>query len=256
LNIDEFGYYWLAFFGIIVTRYFLVAGVVYWYFYMGEHHLPKLSQSLRSRPVSWKLIRHDMELSVGAAVLFGLGATTITNGMHIGATMMYPSIAQYGWGYLFFSYLLVLIAQDTYFYFLHRAFHHSRLFKWIHQGHHRSGDPTPWTSFAFDPLEVIFQSVFLVAVVYVMPLHISVLLALLMTMTIWSVWNHLGFELFSPAFPRHWLSRWFIGPTHHAIHHRKYHQHYGLYFTVWDRLMGTHDPAYDRDFASALKPRQ
>jgi sterol desaturase/sphingolipid hydroxylase (fatty acid hydroxylase superfamily) len=253
LKIDEFIYYWLALFGIILTRYFLVSGVVYWYFYTNQYYLPKLLQSLRTWPVSWKMVRHDMELSVEAAVLFGLSATTIINAMYGGSTLLYWPIEQYGWGYLCLSYGLVLIAQDTYFYFLHRAFHHPRLFKWIHQGHHLSGDPTPWTSFAFDPLEVVFQSLFLVAIVYIVPLHLSVLIAVLITMTLWSVWNHLGFEVFSSSFPRHWLSRWFIGPTHHAIHHRKYHCHYGLYFTIWDRCLGTHDPAYDRDFASALK---
>jgi sterol desaturase/sphingolipid hydroxylase (fatty acid hydroxylase superfamily) len=252
LKIDEFVYYWLAFFGIILTRYFLVSGVVYWYFYLGKHDLPNLQQSLRSRPVTWKLVRHDMELSVGSSVLFGLGATAITSAMNLGTTRLYQSFSEYGWAYLWFSYLFILVAQDTYFYFLHRAFHHPLLFRWVHQGHHQSGDPTPWTSFAFDPLEVILQSIFLVAIVYVIPLHLSVLMALLITMTIWSVWNHLGFELFSSAFSQHWLSRWLIGPTHHAIHHRKYHRHYGLYFTVWDRLLGTHDPAYDRDFSNVL----
>lgn len=255
MKTDEFIYYWLAFFGIILTRYFLTAGLVYWYFYIVKHPLPSLLQSLRSRPVSWQLVRHDMELSIGAAILFGLGATAVNSAMNLGATKLYFNIAQHGWGYLGLSYILLLIVQDTYFYFLHRALHHPWLFKWMHQGHHKSGDPTPWTSFAFDPLEVILQSAFLIAIVYVVPLHLAVLIALLITMTIWSVWNHLGFELFPPAFPHHWLSRWFIGSTHHAIHHRKYRHHYGLYFTVWDRLLGTHDPAYDREFTLALKSK-
>ncbi|WP_264326267.1 sterol desaturase family protein [Romeriopsis navalis] len=193
-----------------------------------------------------------MELSVGAAVLFGLCAAAITNAVSLGSTLLYQSVNQHSWGYLVFSYVFALMIQDTYFYFLHRGFHHPWLFKCMHQGHHLSGDPTPWTAFAFDPLEVVLQAAFLVAIVYILPLHISVVMALLITMTIWSVWNHLGFELFSADFPRHWLSRWFIGPTHHAIHHRKYRCHFGLYFTIWDRLLGTHDPTYDDDFAGAL----
>lgn len=193
-----------------------------------------------------------MKLSVGSAILFALCAAIVTSTMNLNATLLSRSVGQYSWGYLVFSYVLALLAQDTYFYFLHRAFHHPWLFKGTHQGHHYSGDPTPWTAFAFDPIEVLLQAVFLIAIVYVMPLHISVILALLITMTIWSVWNHLGFEIFPAAFSRHWLSRWFIGPTHHAIHHRKYHCHYGLYFTFWDRLLGTQDPTYDDDFASAL----
>ncbi len=245
-------YYWLAFFGIILCRYFLISGVVYWYFYIKDHGPKVRSQSLRSKPVRWNLIRKDMELSVGASVLFALCAATITLASDAGCTLLYQSLDRYGWGYLIFSYVISLILQDTYFYFLHRAFHHPRWFKLIHQGHHRSGDPTPWTSFAFDPLEVIMQAVFLMVIVYIIPLHFFVMIALLLTMTIWSVWNHLGYELFSSKFPHHWLSRWFIGPTHHAIHHRRHHLHYGLYFTFWDRIMGTHDPLYDDDFTGAL----
>ena len=91
---------------------------------------------------------------------------------------------------------------------------------------------------------------FLVGIVFIIPLHFLTLLALLLTMTVWTVWSHLGFELFPAAFPRHWLGKWLIGSTYHAIHHRKCVGHYGLYFTFWDRLFRTHDPNYDAEFAA------
>jgi Delta7-sterol 5-desaturase len=129
-------------------------------------------------------------------------------------------------------------------------FHHPRLFCWFHQGHHRSHNPTPWTSFAFDPPEAVVQSLFLIAIVSILPLHLITVIALLITMTVWAVVNHLGLDLFSPAFPHHWLGRWFIGPAHHSIHHHRYRLHYGLYFTFWDKLLGTNDPSYDRNLAA------
>lgn len=30
------------------------------------------------------------------------------------------------------------------------------------------------------------------------------------------------------------------GAEHHTIHHRKFIYNYGQYFTLWDRLCGTH----------------
>ena len=42
-------------------------------------------------------------------------------------------------------------------------------------------------------------------------------------------------------------SRWFgwiNATTHHDLHHSSFHYNYGLYFTWWDRLMGTEHPAY------------
>jgi sterol desaturase/sphingolipid hydroxylase (fatty acid hydroxylase superfamily) len=67
---------------------------------------------------------------------------------------------------------------------------------------------------------------------------------------VWAVVNHLGLEVLPMNFPHHWLGRWLIGPAHHAIHHRRHGQHFGLYFTFWDRVFGSEDPAY----AASLQP--
>lgn len=163
-------------------------------------------------------------------------------------TRLYSQASEYGWWYIGVSYGVVLILQDAYFYFTHRLFHHSALFAWFHQGHHRSRCSTPWTSFAFDPLEAIVQALFLITIVFVIPLHFITLIAVLTTMSIWAILNHLGLDRFPVFFPHHWLGRWFIGPAHHSIHHLKYTVHYGLYFTFWDRLLKTQDPSYPSSF--------
>jgi lathosterol oxidase len=106
--------------------------------------------------------------------------------------------------------------------------------------------PTPWTSFAFDPLEAIGQSLLLVGIVWFMPLHFITLIAVLTTMTIWAVLTHLGLDRLPALFPHHWLGQWVIGPAHHSIHHHKYTVHFGLYFTFWDRLLGTQDADYEQ----------
>lgn len=96
------------------------------------------------------------------------------------------------------------------------------------------------------------QSLFLVGIVFVIPLHFITLIAVLITMTVWAVLNHLGVERLPLSFPHYWLGRWFIGPAHHSIHHLKYTVHYGLYFTFWDKLFGTHDPDYEAKFRDRL----
>ncbi len=53
--------------------------------------------------------------------------------------------------------LFYLAVQDTYYYWAHRVMHHPRLFSWMHAGHHRSRQPTPFASFAFDPAEALVQ---------------------------------------------------------------------------------------------------
>lgn len=239
----SFAFYGIAFFGIILFRYFLVAGGTYFFFYSPFSQVFIHPQTPYQSP-SWKLIRHDIKLSVISAGVFALAAAFILSGYSWGVTCLYSAPQQYGLWYLGVSYAAVLVLQDTYFYFTHRLFHHPSLFRWVHQGHHRSRYPTPWTSFAFDPSEAIVQSLFLVGIVFLIPLHFITLIAILITMTVWAVVNHLGIDQLPLSFPHGWLGRWFIGPAHHSIHHLKYTVHYGLYFTFWDTFLGTQDSNY------------
>lgn len=244
----SFLFYGIAFFGIILLRYFLVAGGTYLFFYspLGQYFI---NPDLPYQSQSWRSIQEDIKLSVLSAGIFALVAGFILSGYSWGITRLYSHPQQYGLWYLGVSYGVVLILQDTYFYFTHKLFHHPSLFRWVHQGHHRSRTPTPWTSFAFDPLEAIVQSLFLVGIVLVVPLHFITLIAVLITMTVWAVLNHLGIDRLPLSFPHHWLGKWFIGPAHHSIHHLKYTVHYGLYFTFWDKLLGTQDPNYEKNFS-------
>ncbi|NJL39047.1 MAG: sterol desaturase family protein [Leptolyngbyaceae cyanobacterium RM2_2_4] len=241
----SFGFYSIAFFGVILFRYFLVAGGTYLLFYSPFSQFFD-SQIPQHRSPSWRSIQRDIQLSVLSAAVFALAAAFMVSAYGWGITQLYGHPQQYGMWYLGISYVAVLVLQDTYFYFTHRLFHHPALFPWLHQGHHRSRYPTPWTSFAFDPLEAVVQSLFLVGIIFVLPLHFVTLIAVLTTMTVWAALNHLGIDRLPASFPHHWLGRWFIGPAHHSIHHLKYTNHYGLYFTFWDSLLGTHDPSYEK----------
>ena len=248
----RFTFYGIAFLGIILLRYFAIAGSLHLFFYSGVGNL--LSQRVVPLdPPSGTSIRRDIKLSVCSAVIFALCAAAIVSGYDAGISRLYSDIHAHGLWYLGISYGLVLLLQDTYFYFIHRLFHHPKLFRWFHQGHHRSSRPTPWTSFAFDPAEAAIQSLFLIVIVLILPLHFITVIAVLITMTVWAVVNHLGLDLFSPAFPHHWLGRWLIGPAHHSIHHDRYRMHYGLYFTFWDRLLGTNDFNYDLSLFEDVK---
>jgi Delta7-sterol 5-desaturase len=245
-----FGYYLIAFFGIVLFRYFLIAGGSYFFFYL----VPQ-KKNPKSPSPSRRSIYQDISLSCLSTGIFALAAALTMSAYNLGWTSVYDQLDRYGIWYLVLSYLLVLVLQDTFFYFTHRWFHHREIFPWLHQGHHRSRHPTPWTSFAFDPLEAIVQSLFLVGIVFLLPLHFATLMALLTTMTIWAVLNHLGSDRLPPAWRYPWLGRWLIGPAHHSIHHLRYNLNYGLYFTFWDRLLGTQDPIrqYDQPRPTSLE---
>jgi sterol desaturase/sphingolipid hydroxylase (fatty acid hydroxylase superfamily) len=256
----SFGFYGLAFFGIILVRYFISAGATHLLLY-GDFGQPATDKDpgswLKNLLPPWRFscrqapptIKRDIKLSVLSSIIFALGAASIMSAYDLGSTRLYSDIHQYPLWYLGVSYVVSIVLQDTYFYFLHRLFHHPLLFRWWHQGHHLSKNPTPWTSFAFDPPEAIAQALFLVAIVFLIPLHFITVIAVLSTMTVWGIVNHLGIEQLPADFPHHWCGRWFTGPAHHAIHHRQYTLHYGLYFTFWDRQLGTQSLHYEEELA-------
>ena len=230
-------YYLVAFFGIILMRYFLVAGGTYWLFYSSVNK-SLVKQSANIKYPSRQEIEKDIVLSTITTLALAICAAIVMTVYDSGYTKLYKSMDDYGIWYSVASFWGVILLQDACFYFFHRGFHHPLLYNWLHQGHHRSKHPTPWTSFALDFPEALIQGLFMMAVVFIIPLHIYVLTLLLITMTIWALVNHLGFELF-PRFADHWLGKWFISSDHHSLHHRNYTRHYGLYFTFWDRLLST-----------------
>jgi sterol desaturase/sphingolipid hydroxylase (fatty acid hydroxylase superfamily) len=243
-----FSYYWFAFISIILVRYFSIAGGTHFL----VHSLFKellVKQGISIADPVWSAIYQDIKLSVSSTAIFASGAAFVMFVFDRGGTSLYVDLDRYGFWYLGFSFGLVLFIQDTYFYFLHRLFHHPLLFPWLHHGHHRSRQTTVWTSFAFDPAEAISQTLLLMTIVWIIPLHFITIIAIIMTMTVWSVLNHIGFSLFPTTGYFSWCRQWAIGPLHHSVHHRKYTKHYGLYFTFWDKMLGTNDPNY-----AAVKP--
>ena len=257
----SFEFYGLIFFAIILLRYFISAGATHLLLYGAFSHCltdDRTDSSLKNRILPWRFflrqapptIKKDIKLSVLSCIIFALGAAIVMSAHDSGRTQLYTDIHLYPVWYLGISYIAAIILQDTYFYFLHRLFHQSTIFRWCHLGHHQSKHPTPWTSFAFDPLEAIAQSLFLVGIVFAIPLHFITVIAVLSTMTVWGIVNHLGVDRLPSNFPHHWFGYWFTGPAHHTIHHRQYALHFGLYFTFWDRLLGTQALNYEKEIAN------
>ena len=169
----------------------------------------------------------------------------MTSAFSQGYTRLYLESNRYGYGYLGFSLILVIFLQDTYFYFTHRLAHHPKCYKWLHQGHHHFKNPTPWTAFSFDPAEALIQAIYLMGVVCIIPMHFSVLCTVVIIMTLGALIHHFGFRLFKDTAFGKWLGSWMVGPMHHWMHHRKYTAHYSLYFTFWDKVMGTQQDGYE-----------
>ena len=127
--------------------------------------------------------------------------------------------------------------------------HHPFLFKHVHLIHHKSTNPTPWTAYAFHPLEAVLEAGIVPVLAFTLPLDRMAIIYFFLFQIAYNVYGHLGFELFPKKFNKHWLGKWINTSVAHNLHHSRFHGNYGLYFLFWDRLMGTlredYDPVYE-----------
>lgn len=194
-------------------------------------------------------VRREMKWSVLTAFVYGLvGVTTILIGKTYG-WQMYRKIDSHGWVWFVVSIGIAIIVHDTWFYWTHRLMHHRRLFKLFHRVHHESTNPTPWAAYSFSPLEAATQACIFPLLVFTVPMHPLAFFAFMIWQITFNVIGHTGYEYFPSWLMKTWLGKLLNTPTNHIQHHEKMRGNYGLYFNVWDRIMGTNHKDYEARFA-------
>lgn len=223
---------------IIAARYVLIAWGTYALIWgRGPDKVP--GKRLNRDAPKAETIRHELTLSLVSSPIYALPAAAAFEAWKHGGTLVYLDAGQYGVAWLAVSGLIYLLIQDAYYYWLHRIMHNPALFRWIHAGHHRSRQPTPFASFSFDWAEAALNAWLLPAMAFVIPIHPAVILTLLTLATIAAVLNHSGAEVLPPWMVKGPVGDWLITASHHSIHHTQYRKNFGLYFRFWDRLMKT-----------------
>jgi sterol desaturase/sphingolipid hydroxylase (fatty acid hydroxylase superfamily) len=228
----------LALSAIIFLRYVLIAGTAYWLFWGGEGR-DRRSRPFAAQPPRRESIRHEVVASLIATPIYAVPAAAALVGWKHGYTRLYVDPGAYGWWWLPASAVIYLLAHDTFYYWLHRALHHPRMFAWAHRGHHLSRNPSPFASFAFDPAEALLTAWFLPALTLFIPIQLGVALAILMLMTVTAVMNHAGREIWPASWLDHPMGRYVITATHHDRHHKYFAENFGLYFRFWDKICAT-----------------
>ncbi|WP_310542771.1 sterol desaturase family protein [Phenylobacterium sp.] len=244
----EFTAVFPAILAIEAGRYIVTAGLVSLVistFWRARFHARKI-QARTAAPMDY---RREIFASLGTAVIFSLTGF----GMHLAAKAGWLTIhhgfTERGPLYLALSLAAMVVAHDAYFYWTHRAMHHPRLFRAFHWTHHKSKAPTPWTAYAFDAPEAILTVAFVPLWAAIVPMHEGALFAFVTWQIVRNVMGHAGVEL-SPVSGRpSRLFGWLSTTTHHDLHHQHGRSNYGLYFTWWDRLMGTEHPDYQARLA-------
>lgn len=142
------------------------------------------------------------------------------------------------------SFPAILLAHDCWFYWAHRAMHRKLLYRWVHHEHHRSFNPSPLTAYSFAVPEAIIEGAFLPLYVLLVPVWPETVLFFVVVQVFYNVAIHSGVEWFPRLIVTHPVLGWIAGVTHHDLHHSGVQANYGLYFRIWDRLMGTEHPDF------------
>ncbi|TNE69711.1 MAG: fatty acid hydroxylase family protein [Bacteroidetes bacterium] len=236
--IDGPTYQWLLMPFIIYGRYFFLCSWLFGLFYLWKKRdwlYLKIQQRYPRKADYWR----EAGYSALTALIFGLVAALMLGTPLRAYTLLYTDVAEYGVPYLILSVVLVIVLHDTYFYWMHRLMHHPKLYRYIHLVHHKSVNPSPWAAYSFHPVEAVIEAGILPLVLFLMPLHPIAIMAFVTIMLWFNVYGHLGYELFPKWMYDHPLGRWLNTSVYHNLHHERFHGNYSLYFTFWDRVMGT-----------------
>lgn len=234
-------------FSLSALRYFLMAGIPFTIFYLiypASFKKQKIQRKEASRKDFFREIWHSMQTTLVFTVISVVLLFTPARQF----TQLYRHIDDYPLWYMGVSLVLSLVVHDTYFYWMHRLLHHPKLFKATHLVHHKSTNPSPWTSYSFHLLEAVAEGGVLVVLVCIMPMHPLTVVLFTITGFMINVYGHLGYEIMPRWFRHSWLFQLLNSSVHHNLHHSRFKGNYGLYFRIWDRLMGTEHPDYVKEF--------
>lgn len=212
--------------------YFVIGGLFEWRYYRRRAD----AASWKLQPRRWpspRARRNEILLgtanTAAASVASGLFAHHVATG---GTSSIYFDLAEHGLVFSLATTLVYFVVTDGALYGAHRLLHHRTLFRHIHRVHHRTTSPTTWTAPAMHPLEFALYQGVMIAPLFVLPIHVAGLIAVLVYQNTIAFLDHSGVKLGS-LFP------WQPPPSFHDDHHVHFDFNFGQTLGVWDRVFGT-----------------
>jgi sterol desaturase/sphingolipid hydroxylase (fatty acid hydroxylase superfamily) len=151
-----------------------------------------------------------------------------------------------------FSYwLLLLLAEDFLYYWLHRWDHEIRVFWAVHVTHHSSEKMNFTVGFRSSVFQPLYRFGYFIPLAFAgfRPLDIVLIYS---ATQIWGIFVHT--ELINKM---GWLEYILVTPSHHRVHHAsnpKYlDKNMGMFLIIWDQLFGTFQPELT---AAEYQPRK
>jgi lathosterol oxidase len=126
-------------------------------------------RKIRDDRPDWLQMAGEIVASLRTVVIFSLVGLAIALSEQLSWLAIYDDPFERGLPYFLFNLLALIVLHDAWFYWTHKIMHRPGLFRWFHRLHHRSYNPSPWTSYAFDASEALVNAIYLPLALLLMP---------------------------------------------------------------------------------------
>jgi sterol desaturase/sphingolipid hydroxylase (fatty acid hydroxylase superfamily) len=170
-----------------------------------------------------------MLLNAGIDASFRIVYLTVFQMVFVHACYQFSNV----WVY----WIMLLLAEDFLYYWLHRFDHEIRLFWAVHVTHHSSEQLNFSVGFRSSVFEPLYRFIYFLPLAYFgfKPLDIAFMYS---ATQIWGTFVHT--EIVGKL---GWLEYILVTPSHHRVHHAsnvKYlDKNMGMFLIIWDKLFGT-----------------
>ncbi|MDP4600686.1 MAG: sterol desaturase family protein [Polaribacter sp.] len=154
--------------------------------------------------------------------------------------------------FAWWSWILVLFAEDFCYYWFHRTSHENRLFWASHVVHHSSLKYNLSTALRQTWSGSFYSFIFWIPLI-LLGFHPVMVLVQISVSLLYQYWIHTELIHKLP----NWFEAVFNTPSHHRVHHATNPQyldrnHAGI-FIIWDRLFGTFEPEIEKPVYGLVK---
>ncbi|MBS1639881.1 MAG: sterol desaturase family protein [Bacteroidetes bacterium] len=168
----------------------------------------------------------------------------LNGGIDVLFRLVYLNIFQFclsykiiNWQNALLYWILLVLAEDFLYYWLHRFDHEIRFFWATHVTHHSSQKMNFTVGFRSSVFQPLYRFIYFLPLPFLgfKPLDIAFIYS---ATQIWGIFVHT--ELIKKM---SWLEYFFVTPSHHRVHHGcnpKYlDKNMGMFLIIWDKMFGT-----------------
>ena len=182
----------------------------------------------------------------------------LNSGIDLGFRIVYLAVLQYfyvrafmHWDNAFAYWLVLLVAEDFLYYWLHRFDHEIRFFWATHVTHHSSQQLNFSVGFRSSVFQPLYRFIYFIPLALIGFRPIDIVFIYSVTQ-IWGIFVHT--EMIKKM---GWLEYILITPSHHRVHHAsnaKYlDKNMGMFLVIWDKMFGTFQPELPEDAYQPIK---